>query len=316
MAAAPEGEFVDAGPFAVALSVSQADGEEAVIGEPLRRVEDFRLVTGRGRFSDDRALPGQLHAAFARSPHARLEGLETAAAERLPGVVAVLTAADYAGDGMRAMPAQGNPKDVELVNRDGRPVVYPALAPLAEDRIRRVGEAVEMAVARTEAEALAAAEAVETRYAPLPAAPDVRSALAPDATALWEEVPGNLSVDDYKGDAAAVAGACGRRQCRDRRARPRRPRPYRHADRPGKGLAGASGHAAQTVTLSDRPPFGGPAVQPCASAASAPLVIWEKRTGRISSVSKRPPASLVTRSRRWSSSSPAGIAIRPPGLSC
>ena len=105
MAAAPEGEFVDAGPFAVALSVSQADGEEAVIGEPLRRVEDFRLVTGRGRFSDDRALPGQLHAAFARSPHARLEGLETAAAERLPGVVAVLTAADYAGDGMRAMPA-------------------------------------------------------------------------------------------------------------------------------------------------------------------------------------------------------------------
>ena len=63
-------------------------------------------------------------------------------------------------------------------------------------------------------------------------------------------------------------------------------------------LLGAPGHAAQTVTLSDRPPFGGPAVQPCASAASAPLVIWEKRTGRISSVSKRPPASLVTRSRR------------------
>ena len=133
--------------------------------------------------------------------------METGAAERLPGVVAVLTAADYAGDGMAAMPAQGNPKDVELVNRDGRPVVYPALAPLAEDRIRRVGEAVAMVVARTEAEALAGAEAVEARYAPLPAAPDVHAALAPDAVALWEEVPGNLSVDDYKGDAEAVAAA-------------------------------------------------------------------------------------------------------------
>ena len=136
-----------------------------MIGRPLRRVEDFRLLTGRGRFSDDPALPGQLHAAFARSPHAhaRLEAVETGAAERLPGVVAVLTAADYAGDGMSQMPAQGNPKDVELVNRDGRPVVYPALAPLAEDRIRRVGEAVAMVVARMEAEALAGAEAGEAR---------------------------------------------------------------------------------------------------------------------------------------------------------
>ena len=183
-----------------------------MIGQSLRRVEDFRLLTGRGRFSDDRALPGQLHAAFARSPHAhaRLEGVETGRAERLPGVVAVLTAADYAADGMKPMPAQGNPKDVELRNRDGRPVAYPPLAPLAADRIRRVGEAVAMAVARTEAEALAAAEAVEARYAPLPAAPNVHSALAPEAVPLWDEVPGNLSVDDYKGDAAAVGAAFAR----------------------------------------------------------------------------------------------------------
>ena len=180
-----------------------------MIGRSVRRVEDVRLLTGRGRFSDDRALPDQFHAAFARSPHAhaRLEAVETGEAERLPGVAAVLTAADYAGDGMRPMPAQGNPKDVELVNRDGRPIAYPALAPLAEDRIRRVGEAVAMVVARTAAEALAGAEAVEARYAPLPAASDVRAALAAEAIPLWDEVPGNLCVDDYKGDAEAVEAA-------------------------------------------------------------------------------------------------------------
>ena len=183
-----------------------------MIGQSLRRVEDFRLLTGRGRFSDDRALPGQLHAAFARSPHAhaRLEAVESEAAGRLPGVLAVLTAADYAADGMRAMPAQGNPKDVELTNRDDRPIVYPSLAPLAEDRIRRVGEAVAMAVAATEAEAVAAAEAVVARYAPLPAAPDVQSALAAEAVPLWDAVPGNLCVDDYKGDADAVRAAFAR----------------------------------------------------------------------------------------------------------
>ena len=183
-----------------------------MIGQSLRRVEDFRLLTGRGRFSDDRALPGQLYAAFARSPHAhaRLEAVESEAAGRLPGVLAVLTAADYAADGMRAMPAQGNPRDVELTNRDGRPIVYPSLAPLAQDRIRRVGEAVAMAVAATEAEAMAAAEAVVARYAPLPAAPDVQSALAAEAVPLWDAVPGNLCVDDYKGDAHAVGAAFAR----------------------------------------------------------------------------------------------------------
>ena len=183
-----------------------------MIGQSLRRVEDFRLLTGRGRFSDDRALPGQLYAAFARSPHAhaRLEAVESEAAGRLPGVLAVLTAADYAADGMRAMPAQGNPRDVELTNRDGRAIVYPSLAPLAQDRIRRVGEAVAMAVAATEAEATAAAEAVVARYAPLPAAPDVQSALAAEAVPLWDAVPGNLCVDDYKGDADAVGAAFAR----------------------------------------------------------------------------------------------------------
>ena len=321
-----------------------------MIGRPLRRVEDFRLLTGRGRFSDDRALPGQFHAAFARSPHAhaRLEAVQTGAAERLPGVVAVLTAADYAGDGMKPMPAQGNPKDVELVNRDGRPVVYPALAPLAEDRIRRVGEAVAMVVARMEAEALAGAEAVEARYAPLPAYPNgchtaeveidpetgavrlVRYTAVDDAGLIVNpllvdgQVHGGVAQGvgqalmecaAYDADGQRIAGSF-----MDYAVPRADDLPFfevaHNAVATETNLLGAPGHAAQTVTLSDRPPFGGPAVQPCASAASAPLVIWEKRTGRISSVSKRPPASLVTRSRRWSSSSPAGIAIRPPGLSC
>src|SRR5262245_50017984 len=76
------------------------------IGQPVRRKEDFRLLTGRGRFGDDLALPSQTHAVFVRSPyaHARILAVDDAVALAVPGVLAVLTGADYAAAGLGPIP--------------------------------------------------------------------------------------------------------------------------------------------------------------------------------------------------------------------
>jgi aerobic carbon-monoxide dehydrogenase large subunit len=81
------------------------------VGQPVRRFEDTRLLTGKGRYQDDTNLPGQLHAVFVRSPHAhaRIRSVETAAAKAAPGVQAVYTGADYAADGL-AMPKAAMPR--------------------------------------------------------------------------------------------------------------------------------------------------------------------------------------------------------------
>ncbi len=132
------------------------------IGAAVRRVEDARLLTGRGSYSDDRNLPGQAYAAFARSDvaHAHIRSVETRAAAAMPGVLAVLTAADLRADGIRPLVAQGNPKDVELKNRDGTPVFYPGIELLVADKVRRVGEMVALVVAESAAEARDAADRV------------------------------------------------------------------------------------------------------------------------------------------------------------
>jgi carbon-monoxide dehydrogenase large subunit len=178
------------------------------IGEPVTRIEDLRLLTGRGQFSDDMNLPGQAYAAFVRSPHAHatLRAIDADDALRMEGVVAVLAGADYDADGLKAMFAGGNPKDVELKNRDGSPIFYTPLYPLVMDKARRVGEIVAIVVADTPQIALAAAESVAVDYEILPAVTDPASAEA-DATCIWDEAPGNLCVDDVKGDAAAVQAA-------------------------------------------------------------------------------------------------------------
>ena len=94
------------------------------IGEGVRRIEDYRLLTGQGRFSDDRNIDGQRYAAFVRSPHAHAEilSIDLQPALSAPGVREALTGADYLDDGLNPMPAGGNPKDVELKNRDGSPI--------------------------------------------------------------------------------------------------------------------------------------------------------------------------------------------------
>jgi carbon-monoxide dehydrogenase large subunit len=179
------------------------------LGQPVRRVEDPPLLTGRGAFTDDLNLDGQAFAAFTRSPHAhaQLLRIDTTTALATPGVIAVLSAEDYVADGMQAMFCQGNPKDVELRNQDGRAVFYTPLDPLARDRIRRVGEAVAMVVAETVEAAAEAALLVQVDYKPLPAVADPVAALAPDAPQVWDEAPGNVCVDDHKGDIEKVDAA-------------------------------------------------------------------------------------------------------------
>ena len=100
------------------------------IGQPVRRKEDFRLLTGRGRYGDDLVLPGLAHAVFARSPHAhaRIAAVGTAAALANPGVLAVLTGADYRADGLGPIPHNAGlmaPPDLAVRLRGGAPIATP-----------------------------------------------------------------------------------------------------------------------------------------------------------------------------------------------
>jgi aerobic carbon-monoxide dehydrogenase large subunit len=175
------------------------------IGASVPRVEDRRLLTGKGQFSDDISRDGQVYAVMVRSEHAHAElhGIGVGVAAGMPGVLAILSGADWRNEGLNPMPAWGNPKDVELKNQDGSDIFYTPLYPVAIDRIRKAGEIVAMVVAETEAEARSAAERVRIDSTPLPAVADAPTALADGAPLLWDEVAGNLSVDDSKGDEEA-----------------------------------------------------------------------------------------------------------------
>src|ERR1700730_7051167 len=121
-------------------------------GKPLPRQEDPRLITGRGRFSDDVTLPGQVHAAFVRSPHAhaRIGVIDPAAALALPGVLAVLTGRDATADGLADLPHRPvptNPNEFPLGGRDGSPIFVSPYPALPTDRARLAGEAVAMVIA-------------------------------------------------------------------------------------------------------------------------------------------------------------------------
>src|SRR3954447_19611143 len=140
------------------------------IGQPLRRKEDLRLLTGRGRYSDDVSLPGQAYAAILRSPHAHagIRGIDAAAARAMPGVLAVLTGADVVADGLKDIPhtpiPMKPPADILLKNRDGSPHGYAPQELLPSDRVRYVGQQVVLVVAESVATAKDAAERVVVDY--------------------------------------------------------------------------------------------------------------------------------------------------------
>ena len=93
------------------------------IGQPVRRREDLRLLTGKGRYGDDVNLPGQAYAVMVRSPHAHalIRSIDATAARAMPGVLAVLTAEDVEADGLRPLPhiSNSHPADIQIKNRDG-----------------------------------------------------------------------------------------------------------------------------------------------------------------------------------------------------
>lgn len=177
-------------------------GIETSIGAAVPRVEDYRLLTGKGQYSDDFSHPDQVFAVMVRSPyaHAELFGMNIESAIAMPGILAVLTGADWISDRLKPMPAWGNPKDVELKNRDGSNIFYTPLYPVAVDRIRRAGEIVAVVVAKTEPQARDAAETIQIDCKLLDTVTDGVEAMRKGAPQLWEEVPNNLSVDDIKGN--------------------------------------------------------------------------------------------------------------------
>jgi carbon-monoxide dehydrogenase large subunit len=188
---------------------------EQGIGQPVRRQEDLRFLSGKGYYSDDCALPGQAYAYMLRSPHAhaRVAKLDIGAAAAAPGVLAVLTAAEYRADGLNQMPRNANPIDgldptkPALHNRDGSPIFSSLDLPLAEGRVRHIGECVAAVIAETLAQAQDAAELIEVDYEPLPAVSDVRDAVASEAPDVWDELPGNVAADCEWGDKGTVDAA-------------------------------------------------------------------------------------------------------------
>jgi carbon-monoxide dehydrogenase large subunit len=186
--------------------------EFAAIGQPLRRKEDLRLVTGAGRFSDDFRLDGQAYAAMVRSPypHARILRIDAARARALPGVLGVFTGADLLSDGLRPIPHDPLPKtrtDLKLTGPGGSAVFIGPHALLPADKARHVGEAVAMVVADTRDRALDAAEAVAVAYDELAWVADAAAASGPGAPTVWDEAPDNVLVDTAFGDRAATERA-------------------------------------------------------------------------------------------------------------
>jgi carbon-monoxide dehydrogenase large subunit len=182
------------------------------IGKPLPRKEDERFVTGKGRFTDDFDLDGQVYAAMVRSPHphARIVAIDAAAAKTMPGVLAAFTGADCAADRLAAIPHDPVPKtkyDMKLTGPGGGAVFAGPHLLLPADRVRHVGEAVAMVVGATRMQALDAAEAVVVRYEELPFVLHSEDAMAPGAPILWDEAPNNICVDASFGDAAATEQA-------------------------------------------------------------------------------------------------------------
>ncbi len=181
---------------------------KAGLGEAVVRAEDDRLLSGRGRYTDDHVLPGEARAVVLRSPHAAAEILriDIGAAAALPGVLLVMTGKDILAAGLGSAASMADYK-----RPDGSPMFKAARRPLVVDgRVRFVGDPVAFVVAESLEIARAAAEAIVVDYEPLAAVIDPLDALKPGAAAVWDECPDNVSFRFEAGDRYAVAAAFAR----------------------------------------------------------------------------------------------------------
>ena len=178
--------------------------EKFAVGQSVRRLEDPRLLRGDGRYSDDVTLARQAYAVLVRSPHshARIRATDTSAALKAPGVLAVLTAAELAADGLANLPSDGTRK-----RRDGSAAFTTPRPALARERVRHVGDPVALVVAETREQAVDAADLVAVEYEPLPSVTATAEAARPGAPRVWDEVPDNVAFVWEAGSREAVARA-------------------------------------------------------------------------------------------------------------
>src|ERR1700738_145043 len=177
---------------------------EFALGQPVPRFEDPRLLRGGGRYVDDMVLPRMVYGHVLRSPHAhaRIRSIDTTAAKAAPGLLAVVTGADWEASGWRDLPsATGNKR------RDGSPAYRPRFPALVKDRVRWVGDYVAFVVAETRHQAADAAELIEVEYDPLPAVVSTEEAIKPGMPLVWDEAPDNISFVYLEGDKAATDAA-------------------------------------------------------------------------------------------------------------
>jgi carbon-monoxide dehydrogenase large subunit len=180
---------------------------EFALGQAVPRFEDPRLLRGGGRYVDDMVLPRMAFGHVLRSPHAhaRIRSIDTTAAKAAPGVLAVLTGADWEASGWGDLPsATGNKR------RDGSPAYRPRYPALVQDRVRWVGDYVAFVVAESAHQAADAAELIAVEYEPMPAIVSTAAALEPGAPRVWDDCPDNISFVYLEGDKAATDAAFDR----------------------------------------------------------------------------------------------------------
>ena len=171
------------------------------IGASVRRKEDLRFLSGNGNYTDDINRPGQTYAVMRRAdrPHATIKNLDTAAASKAPGVVAIFTGADMAKEEIGGLPCGW-----QIHNKDGSPMAEPPHPVLALGKVRHVGDPIAVVIAETKQQARDAAELIEIDYQDLPSVSSTVDAIAPGAPEVHDGVAGNLCYDWHIGDKAVV----------------------------------------------------------------------------------------------------------------
>ena len=180
---------------------------EFAIGQPVPRFEDPRLVKGHGRYIADMTFPGMAFGYVLRSPHAhaRIRKIDTAKAKAAPGVLAVITGADYKAAGFGDLPVPGG-----LKRRGGTPGYRPRYPALVEDRVRMIGDYVAFVVADTYYQAVDAAELVEVDYEAQPAIVSTGDAVKPSVPLVWEDCPNNIGFIQVEGSKEVTDAAFAR----------------------------------------------------------------------------------------------------------
>jgi carbon-monoxide dehydrogenase large subunit len=171
-------------------------------GRSMRRLEDIRFLTGRGRFVEDFALSGEVYAYVLRSPHAHavIERIDTTGAREANGILDVFTEADLRADGIGSLPCIAQ---VSTVN----PLIVPPRYALARERVRHVGDPVALVIAESRDLARDAAEQIAVEYHTLDPVVGALAALLPGAPVIWEEAAGNLCFRFQRGDRIATEAA-------------------------------------------------------------------------------------------------------------